>query len=89
MTGSGPFYTGMSFIMVVPEFNIRLCSPTSTSKHIEVTTRFSGEKGIIITFNNNGANYPARYLRFLDCSWVSKFKEEDERLIFGGGYTIG
>eukprot|EP01084_Bolivina_argentea_P251301 421432_1 len=44
----GPFYTGMSKIMVMPEFNIRLCSPTSTSIFKEVGTRFAGEEGILI-----------------------------------------
>eukprot|EP01084_Bolivina_argentea_P025534 47487_1 len=41
----GPFYCGMTCVMPVTEFSIRLCAPTSTSKHIEVATRFSGEKG--------------------------------------------
>ena len=47
----GPFYCGMSFVMVIPSFNIRLCAPTSTSKQVEVATRFGGDEGIIIQLN--------------------------------------
>eukprot|EP01084_Bolivina_argentea_P071675 130243_1 len=32
----GPFYCGMSSLLIIPQFNIRLCSPTSTSKQIAV-----------------------------------------------------
>lgn len=49
----GPFFCGMSFIMVIPQFNILLNGPTSTSKQIEVAYRFSGDEGIVIQINNN------------------------------------
>ena len=39
---SGPFFCGMSLLMVIPQFNIRLNGPTSTSKCIEVAQRFGG-----------------------------------------------
>ena len=39
---SGPFYCGMSFVMVIPQFNIRLNGPTSTSTSIEVAHGFGG-----------------------------------------------
>eukprot|EP01084_Bolivina_argentea_P074883 135820_1 len=74
----------MSIEMVIPEFNIRLCSPTSTSKQIEVATRFGGEKGIVIQLNNNGDEYSSNNLRLFNCSWISSFKEEDEQLFIGG-----
>ena len=72
----GPFYCGMSRMMHLPQFNIHLLSPTSTSVHIEVAMKFSGEHGVIIEMNNDkvGSN-----LRGLDVSWISNFKEEDER----------
>ena len=74
----GPFFTGMSFVMTMPQFLIRLCLPVSTSMHIEVATKFSGEDGLIITLNvdNTAAT---QHLRAFDCSWFSRFKEEDER----------
>ena len=65
----GPFYCGMSRIMVIPEWNIRLCSPTSTSKQIEVATRFGGDDGMIIQINNNGY-YASWNARCFNCSWL-------------------
>lgn len=32
----GPFFCGISKKMVLPEYNIRLCGPTSTSKAVEI-----------------------------------------------------
>ena len=43
-----PFYCGMSIILNMPSFNIHIFGPTSTTKQIEVATRFSGDEGIII-----------------------------------------
>eukprot|EP01083_Nonionella_stella_P224151 798150_1 len=40
----GPFYCGMSAVMSMPSFSMRLCSPTSTSKQIEVAMKFSGAR---------------------------------------------
>eukprot|EP01084_Bolivina_argentea_P150987 263599_1 len=74
----------MSHIKIIPEFNIRLCSPTSTSINIEVAIRFSGHYGMIIQLNNN--NSP--YIRGFNCSWLSNYPEENERLFFGGFFRI-
>ena len=73
----GPFYCGMSRVMTMPQFAIKLFSPTSTSIHIEVAMKFSGESGIIIEFNNQGGY--ATDVKGLDVSWLSRFREEDER----------
>ena len=73
----GPFYCGMSTVMTMPEFAIKLLSPTSTSVHIEVAMKFSGEEGCIIEFNNEGGM--ATKVKGLDVSWLSRYKEEDER----------
>ena len=73
----GPFFTGMSFIMKVPEFNIRLLSPTSTSVHIEVAIKFSGQQGIILEFHNN--NGMSKRVKAFDVSSISHYREEDER----------
>eukprot|EP01084_Bolivina_argentea_P113058 201587_1 len=79
----GPFYCGMDRIMVMNEFNIRLCAPTSTSLEIEVADRFGGDNGIVIQMNNNGyAN--ANKLRCFKCSWISCHPEENEVLYMGG-----
>eukprot|EP01083_Nonionella_stella_P205330 747807_1 len=85
---TGPFYCGMSFVMAIPEFNIRLCAPTSTSKCIEVATRFGGSQGMIIQVNNNGDAASATYLRCFQCAWLSRYPDEAECLFFGGNYRI-
>ena len=82
----GPFYCGMSRVMPMPEFSMRLFSPTSTSCHIEVAIKFSGSEGLIIEFNNNRGI--GTYLKGLDVSWISRFKEEDERYKNGALFCI-
>lgn len=81
----GPFYTGMSVVLNMPHFMIRLCSPTSTSKQIEVAIKFGGEQGMVIELNSvdhQGIDeFNANYVRTFNCSWISRFKEEDERYI--------
>ena len=78
---NGPFFCGVNRLMIVSSFGIRLCSPTSTSKARSVAIRFADTEGIVLRFNNEeGA------LKFFDCSAVSAFTEESERLFFGGDY---
>eukprot|EP01083_Nonionella_stella_P166490 556768_1 len=80
---SGPWYCGMTY-MVVANFVCRLCSPTSASQQFAVAVRFCGAKGIIMQLNNTVT--PS--LRGFDCSWISNFHEEDERLFMGGTYRM-
>ena len=83
----GPFYCGMSFLMVMPSFSIRLNGPTSTTKQIEISMNFAKNEGIIIQLNNEhtAGGY---YQRFFNVSWLSAFKEEDERMTFGGSFQL-
>ena len=74
---NGPFYCGMSTVMKMPQFNIKLLSPTSTSCQLTVALKFSGDYGIIIDFDNDKGS--AMQLKGLDVSWISGFPEEDER----------
>eukprot|EP01084_Bolivina_argentea_P249492 417675_1 len=83
----GPFFCGMSFSMALPEFNMRLCGPTSTTKQVEVATRFAGIDGIIIALNNNGYK-DSHCLRAFGCSWLSNYPGEDEYIFCGGRYRI-
>merc|ERR1712154_678731 len=48
-----------------------------------VAVKFSGDKGIVIQLDNPQTE---QYwlLRGFNCSWISRYKEEDERLFFGG-----
>eukprot|EP01084_Bolivina_argentea_P008584 16055_1 len=84
---SGPFFCGLSFQMVIPEFNIRLNAPTSTTKQIAVACRFGGDDGITLQLNNNGC-LNSFQLTAWDCSWLSSFNEEDERVWIGGQHPI-
>ena len=65
----------------IPQFGITLNSPTSTSVHIEVTTKFAGDHGMIIELDI-GSSMHMRHLKGFDCSWISQYKEEDERYIY-------
>eukprot|EP01084_Bolivina_argentea_P034317 63511_1 len=83
----GPFFTGMSTVMIMPSFSIYLYGPTSTTKQYEVARYFAGDKGTVIQLNNK---YFAggRYQRFFYTGWISNYKSEDERLTFGGSYPM-
>ena len=74
----GPFFTGMNTVMTVPAFNINFYSPTSTSVHIEVALKFCGDHGMIIQTNNTSRD-SSGLLYGLDCSWISRYRDEDER----------
>ena len=78
----GSYFCGMSFVMNMPEFNIFLCSPTSTSKQIEVAIKFSGDQGIVIQLDNPPDTWQYSLLYGFNCSWISRYKEEDERYEF-------
>ena len=75
--------------MAMPQFNVELLSPVSTSVHLSVALRFSGEQGMIIELNNQHSNRNEYGLlgedpniRGFDVSWISRYGlEEDERYI--------
>eukprot|EP01084_Bolivina_argentea_P060716 110906_1 len=84
---TGPFYCGMSFQMLIPQFNIRLCGPTSTSVHFEIAEHFGGEVGIVMHLNNI-SDESSKWLRCFNCSWISCYTEEEERLFMGGDFAM-
>ena len=64
------FFCGMS-LMVLPQFDMDLHCPTSTSKTLEISEMFSGDNGIIIQFNSyNNSTFCT--------SWLSNYSSEDE-----------
>ena len=73
----GPFYCGISFVMYISKFNVRIFGPTSTSIHKEVATRFGGEDGLLIEFDNSKGS--GRSVIGLDVSWLSRYAQEEER----------
>ena len=76
-TLKGPFYCGMSTVLKMSQFHIHLLSPTSTSIHIQVALKFGGESGIIMELNNDQMH--TKNTRAFDVSFLSRYKEEDER----------
>eukprot|EP01083_Nonionella_stella_P268033 905732_1 len=83
----GPFYCGMDQCLVVPEFNIRLCAPTSTSTDSIIANKFATDLGTVLQLNNTG-HWHSDSLRIFDCKWISHHSREDEKLMIGGLYTI-
>eukprot|EP01084_Bolivina_argentea_P292202 502287_1 len=85
----GPFYSGLGIKIVFPAFEIRLCSPTSTSKQIEVATKFAGRNGIVVQLNNNvGYDVHDLSISAFPCYLFSRYKGEDEYLFLGGHYRL-
>lgn len=79
----GPYFCGLSRTLLFPSYNIRLTGPCSTSRQLSVATRFAEKNGIILKFMNHDDN-----LHFMDCSWISRYKEEEERLFIAGNIPI-
>eukprot|EP01083_Nonionella_stella_P301329 1033135_1 len=85
---SNSFYCGMSVRMAMPQFSMRLCGPTSTSRQMAVAIRFGGSHGIIMQLSINGGEDQCQDLRGFDCGWISDFSVEDECLFMGGHAPI-
>ena len=88
---SGPFYSGVDVILAIPQFAIRLCSPVSTSAHMEVSMNFAKRDGMIIELNNNKSSDTISWFKCLpsfDCDWISKYPDEAESVFVGGLFTI-
>eukprot|EP01084_Bolivina_argentea_P152271 265651_1 len=82
----GPFFTGISFIMYVPEFCIRLNGPNSTTRHKEIAIRFATRDGMLIKLNNKYSVADGE--PFFDVSWLSAYAEEEERIFIGGRWKM-
>eukprot|EP01084_Bolivina_argentea_P198667 340127_1 len=83
----GPFFTGLSCVLSLPEFAIVLKAPCSTSKDIEISLNFAKRDGSVLCFQNDvGA---AAFQSFFDTSWISAYSEENERLFIAGGFSLG
>ena len=83
----GPFFSGMSKVMIIPEIMVRLNGPCSTTKSIEVATRFAGSDGIIIQMDNQSYRQ-SHYLKCFDMNWISQYQGENEYLWIGGSLRI-
>eukprot|EP01084_Bolivina_argentea_P299260 515819_1 len=83
----GPFYTGITTAIKIPSFVIYLKGPCSTTKIIEVAINFATRDGIVLSFQNDQI-YEGYYQRFLDCSWISKYSDENERIFIAGNKRL-
>ena len=76
----GPFYSGISRVINISNYFLRLSGPTSSSIKVAVAIKFSGTDGLILKLNNPTDDYHCSKLRGFDCSFISQYKEEEERL---------
>lgn len=83
---SGPFFSGLNCKLNIGSFAIRLKGPCSTSTLSEVAVNFARENGVILKMDNDGIH--SRYQLFFDCSWISNFVEEQERLFVAGHFAL-
>eukprot|EP01084_Bolivina_argentea_P221203 374706_1 len=74
----GPFFCGITRILNVPSFAMKFCAPCSTSKHVEVAINFAKRDGMLLELNNDGLG--GMLTKFFDCSWISRYPDENERL---------
>ena len=77
------FFHGISREMLFNSTYARFCGPTSTTTAISVAINFGGNNGIILELLNDG-NVDTF---FFNCTVLSTFSNEEERL-FIGGYTL-
>lgn len=82
-TEKGPYYTGLNRVMIIPQFTIYLNAPTSTTMDIDVSANFAARDGMIIEFSRTGFT-SAKWLANFDCTWLSRYPEENERLFMFG-----
>ena len=75
----GPFYCGMSVVLNIPKYGMYIHCPLSTSVQLMVAAKFSGENGMILEMDNSKGN--SVNIKGMDCSWISRYKEEDERYV--------
>ena len=80
--GKGPFFCGLNCILNVGSFAITLKGPCSTSTQREVAVNFAKSNGIILALDNDTLG--ASFEKSFDCSWISNYFEEAERLWIAG-----
>ena len=79
---TGPFFCGLNCILNIGSFAISLEGPCSTTTSREVAINFAKSDGIILKLIND--TFEASRQNFFDCSWISNYFEEAERLWIAG-----
>eukprot|EP01083_Nonionella_stella_P084152 232891_1 len=72
------YYHGVSYLLL-DSFVSYFCAPTSTTCQICVAITFAKDDGLILDLGMDEGR-----LSFFNCSWLSCYGNEDERLFFGG-----
>lgn len=78
----GPWYCGMNCPMNIGSYAIRLDGPCSSSDKLVVSLNFADQNGMILKLNND--TYDGKWQHFFNCSWISAFLGESERLWIAG-----
>jgi len=76
------FYHGVSKL-IFSSFVSYFGSPTSTTAQLEVATMFADHHGLILELQPS-----KRSLCYFNCSWLSCFSNEDERILCGGLFPM-
>ena len=84
--GSGPFFCGLKGVRNIGSFAITLRGPCSTSTDKAVAVNFADSGGIVMKLNND--TLLSKEVRPFDCSWISNYCEESERLWIQGEWPI-
>ncbi len=82
----GPFFCGINCPLNIGSYAIRLNGPCSTSTQRSVAVNFAKSNGIILKLNND--TFHGREQSFFDCSWISNYLEESERLWIAGKHPL-
>eukprot|EP01084_Bolivina_argentea_P278504 475815_1 len=69
------FYHGIDNLLIFSSFVTVFNSPTSTTTQISVAGIFADANGAILELRKQH-----QYLRYFNCSWLSSYSAEDERL---------
>ena len=83
---NGPFFCGLNGTFNVGSFAITLKGPCSTSTVRTVALNFATKQGVILEFENDTDD--AMLQNFFDCSWISNYSEESERLWIAGSWPL-
>ena len=78
----GPFFCGLNCVLNIGSFAITLKGPCSTSTQREVAVNFAKSNGIILKLDNDTDGGSLQ--QCFDCSWISNYFEEAERLWIAG-----
>jgi len=76
------FYHGVGKL-IFSSFVSYFGSPTSTTAQLEVATVFADKSGLILELQR-----AKRALCYFNCSWLSAFGNEDERILCGGQFPM-